>query len=81
VARLLHRLGARIRAVEPYATAAEPMPNGVCLVPFGERELARADAVVVLTDHDVFDYVAVTRHATYVFDTRNRCHGPTVEVL
>ncbi len=36
---------------------------------------------MVVTDHDVFDYDLVVRHARYVFDTRNRCAGPTVERL
>jgi hypothetical protein len=35
--------------------------------------------VVVLTDHDVFDYRLVERAAPYVFDTRNRCNGDHVE--
>ncbi|WP_328416491.1 hypothetical protein OG470_26545 [Micromonospora sp. NBC_00389] len=46
-----------------------------------EREVRAADAVVVVTDHDSFDYDLVVRHARYVFDTRNRCSGPMVELL
>ena len=40
-----------------------------------------ADAVVILTDHDVFDYEMVATSAAYVFDTRNRCKGDRVERL
>ena len=43
--------------------------------------LAAADAVVILTDHDAFDYDRVMRTAQYIFDTRNRCRGPGVERL
>ncbi|SBT42429.1 nucleotide sugar dehydrogenase [Micromonospora narathiwatensis] len=80
VAARLRGLGAEVLAVEPYA---EPhhVPDGVALVELTEREVRAADAVVVVTDHDCFDYGLVTRHARYVFDTRNRCQGPTVERL
>ncbi|MCW3842592.1 nucleotide sugar dehydrogenase [Micromonospora yasonensis] len=80
VARRLVDLGAEVLAVEPYA---EPhhIPVGVALVELTEREILAADAVVVVTDHDCFDYDLVARHAHYVFDTRNRCQGPAVERL
>jgi UDP-N-acetyl-D-glucosamine dehydrogenase len=81
VARMLSALGAEVRAVEPYAQATQPLPDGVSLVQFSRQELAAADAVVVLSDHDVFDYDAVVAESRYVFDTRNRCHGPAVETL
>ncbi|MER7334424.1 MULTISPECIES: nucleotide sugar dehydrogenase [unclassified Micromonospora] len=80
VARRLQALGADVRAVEPYA---EPhhIPGGVLVVELTEREVRAADAVVVVTDHDAFDYDLVVRHARYVFDSRNRCSGPMVERL
>ncbi|MEV2239736.1 nucleotide sugar dehydrogenase [Micromonospora sp. NPDC049891] len=80
VARRLRELGAEVRAVEPYAEAHH-LPDGVLTVDLTERELREADGVVVVTDHDVFDYDLVVRHARYVFDTRNRCTGATVERL
>ncbi|WP_406015094.1 nucleotide sugar dehydrogenase [Streptomyces sp. NBC_00984] len=45
------------------------------------EELATADAVVLLTDHDEFDYGAVELHAQYVLDCRNRLSGANVDVL
>lgn len=80
VARRLLDLGAEVLAVEPYAEAHH-IPDGVALADLTEREVRAADVVVVVTDHDCFDYDLVTRHARYVFDTRNRCQGPTVERL
>jgi UDP-N-acetyl-D-glucosamine dehydrogenase len=45
-------------------------------------ELAAADAVVLLVDHDDFDYGEIVHHAGYVLDCRHRLpHGPTVEYL
>ncbi|MFG3223222.1 nucleotide sugar dehydrogenase [Kitasatospora sp. NPDC048194] len=45
------------------------------------EELAAADAVILLADHDDFDYAAVSQHARYVLDCRRRLTGTTVEVL
>jgi UDP-N-acetyl-D-glucosamine dehydrogenase len=80
VARGLRKLGADVAAVDPF-TDPYQLPEGVSLVELTEPELAAADAVVVLTDHDTFDYDLVQRAAAYVFDTRNRCRGPSVERL
>ncbi|WP_445400676.1 hypothetical protein ACSMX9_06410 [Streptomyces sp. LE64] len=45
------------------------------------EELAAADAVVLLVDHDEFDYEAAKLRARYVLDCRNRLSGPNVDVL
>ncbi|GAA1308780.1 UDP-N-acetyl-D-glucosamine dehydrogenase [Planotetraspora silvatica] len=80
VAKALCKLGAEVRAADPHVDDFL-LPVGIELVePTGE-ELARADAVVVLTDHDRFDYDLVQRSSEFVFDTRNRCRGPNVERL
>jgi UDP-N-acetyl-D-glucosamine dehydrogenase len=78
VAELLGKLGADVRAVEPYAAGGV---EGIGLVPLTQAELAAADAVVVLADHDCMDFALVEKHASYVFDTRNRCGGGNVEAL
>ncbi|MET9222766.1 nucleotide sugar dehydrogenase [Streptomyces sp. NPDC003300] len=80
IAAGLTALGARVRAVEPYADPAR-LPADLLCVELTEEEAAAADVVVVATDHDVFDYTMVARAATYVFDTRNRCRGESVERL
>lgn len=40
-------------------------------VPLTEQELARADAVVIATDHSLFDYELIVRASRLVIDTRN----------
>ncbi|WP_349239625.1 hypothetical protein [Streptomyces sp. CC208A] len=45
------------------------------------EEPATADAVVLLADHDDFDYKAVELHARYVLDCRNRLSGANVDAL
>lgn len=39
--------------------------------PLTPETLARADAVLIATDHDAVDYALVVRHARLVLDTRN----------
>jgi len=80
VAQNLAKLGADVTAVDPFA---DPflLPSGIGLTDLTSQELAAADAVVILTDHDAFDYEQVARTAQYIFDTRNRCRGPEVERL
>jgi UDP-N-acetyl-D-glucosamine dehydrogenase len=81
VADALCRRGAEVHAVEPYATSHDAQRIAVQLVELTEEEVAAADAIVVLTDHDSFDYEMVTSVGSYVFDTRNRCKGYSVERL
>jgi UDP-N-acetyl-D-glucosamine dehydrogenase len=78
IAQSLSALGATVRVVDPHL-AADSVPYP--LVDLTAEELAAADGVLIVTDHDAFDYELVQRHAAYVLDTRNRLAGPTVERL
>jgi UDP-N-acetyl-D-glucosamine dehydrogenase len=79
VARRLLAMGADVRAVDPYVR--EPTDVGVTAVELTPEEVEAADAVVLLSDHDVFDLELVERHAHFVLDTRARLHGGQVERL
>jgi UDP-N-acetyl-D-mannosaminuronic acid dehydrogenase/UDP-N-acetyl-D-glucosamine dehydrogenase len=80
VLTLLTRLGANVDVVD---THVEPhrCPAGVKPVPLSEDCLRRADAVVLLADHDDVDYALVERFGTCVIDTRHRLTGRLVEHL
>jgi UDP-N-acetyl-D-glucosamine dehydrogenase len=81
VAELLVGLGAEVRAADPHvveATAVDPLVKRVEPAP---EELAAADAVVLLTDHDAFDLEEIGRHAPYLFDCRHRLAGDNVEIM
>jgi UDP-N-acetyl-D-glucosamine dehydrogenase len=78
IAQSLSGLGADVRVADPYVPA-ESTP--LHLVELTADEVQRADAVVVVTDHDDFDYDMVRERARYVLDTRNRISGPQVELL
>jgi len=78
IARSLVALGAELRVADPHlAGGSIPYP----LVDVTVDEVASADAVVLVTDHDAFDYEMIRAHARYVLDTRNRLDGPSVERL
>jgi nucleotide sugar dehydrogenase len=81
VGELLATFGADIRAADPYAQP-DLVPSQFELVPLSAAELATADAVVLLVDHDAFDYSSVAANARYVLDTRRRLPaGPNIERL
>lgn len=78
IAESLSRLGAEVRVADPHVA---PRDVPYAPVPLSAGELASADAVVLVTDHDAFDYELVRRCASYVLDTRNRMAGDNVERL
>ncbi|GII83237.1 UDP-N-acetyl-D-glucosamine dehydrogenase [Sphaerisporangium siamense] len=80
VVKALLKLGAEVRVADPHV-GAHPLEGGLVLVEATAWELAQADLVVILTDHDRFDYDLVRRASDFVFDARNRCRGPNVERL
>jgi UDP-N-acetyl-D-glucosamine dehydrogenase len=80
VAEQLLFLGAEVRAADPHASGPF-LDERVVRVGITAEELAAADAVLVLTDHDAFDYELVLAHARYVLDTRDRVRGTHVEQL
>jgi UDP-N-acetyl-D-glucosamine dehydrogenase len=81
VAKLLAAMGAELRAADPHVVERTPVDGLVLRVEPDPAELTDADAVVLLTDHDAFDYQSVQRYARFVFDCRRRLTGPNVETL
>ena len=80
VADRLLALGADVRAVDPYVDDDRLDPR-IVRVELSAEEVAGADAVVVLTNHDVFDWDVVVANAAYVLDTRHCVAGAQVEHL
>jgi UDP-N-acetyl-D-glucosamine dehydrogenase len=80
VAQQLLRLGAEVRGADPYVTEG-PVDVRIIRVEVTADEVSRADAVVLLTDHDDFDYDMVSARASYVLDCRRRVsRGSTADV-
>ncbi|MGO8872151.1 MAG: nucleotide sugar dehydrogenase [Acidimicrobiales bacterium] len=79
IARSLTAFGADLRVADPHLSGPDAL--AFTLVDVTAAELEAADAVVLVTDHDAFDYELVRTHARYIIDTRNRLDGPNVERL
>jgi UDP-N-acetyl-D-glucosamine dehydrogenase len=81
VADRLVALGADVRAADPHVVL-QHTDAAVVRVTCTKEEIAAADIVVVLTDHDAFDYDLVRSTASHVLDTRHRLvPAPNVEFL
>jgi UDP-N-acetyl-D-glucosamine dehydrogenase len=73
--------GADVSVTDPLVVEDVVRHPGVHRVPLSRAEVERADAVVLVTDHEEFDYDLVLAHADYVLDTRHRLEGANVEHL
>jgi UDP-N-acetyl-D-glucosamine dehydrogenase len=71
VAERLLQAGADVRAADPHVVEGH-VDERIVRVEAAADEVEAADAVVLLTDHDEFDYDMITRRASYVLDTRRR---------
>ena len=81
IIRQLLELGADVRTVDPFV-ADRDVPAGVTATELTTDELAGADVVVLLVDHDAFDPGTIADHAGYVLDCRRILPpGPGVEQL
>lgn len=80
VADRLLTMGAEVRAADPHVVEGHVNPS-VARVDLTPDEVKSADVVVLLTDHDGFDYELVTTNATAILDTRRRLRGANVEHL
>ncbi len=80
VARLLAERGADVRCCDPHVDAGA-LPADLTLAEAGAAEAARADAVVVLVDHEAFDLPGIVGAAPYVLDCRCAVRGANVEVM
>jgi UDP-N-acetyl-D-glucosamine dehydrogenase len=79
IARQLVGLGASVAVADPHVDGAQ-LPADVERVDATVDEVARADAVVLLADHDAFDLDTIAG-AKYVLDCRHRLTGANVEQL
>ena len=82
VIELLSQLQAEIAVCDPHVDPARSHAAGSAEhVELTADEVRRADAVIVLVDHDDFDLDMVGREASYILDTRRCMTGATVEFL
>jgi UDP-N-acetyl-D-glucosamine dehydrogenase len=77
VIRLLEERGAEVVYHDPFVHEFREDGHLRASVELSDERLAWADAVVVVTDHQVIDYQRVLDHAGLVVDTRNVMAGRT----
>jgi UDP-N-acetyl-D-glucosamine dehydrogenase len=75
ILQLLAKKGARLSYCDPYVPAVDEYGMKLKAEKFSAAALRRADCVVVVTDHDLFDYRLVARESKVVVDTRNALKG------
>jgi UDP-N-acetyl-D-glucosamine dehydrogenase len=73
---LLQNLGARVSYSDPHVPRVETPRGPMMSEPLTADRLARADCVIVATDHHAFDYDLIARSAHLVVDTRNSIKLP-----
>lgn len=72
--------GASVAAADPHVVEDVRLGGSVGRVDLCAATAAAADVIVLVTDHDAFDYDLVAGHP-HVLDTRHRVEGPGVEHL
>jgi len=75
VMELLRDWGAQISYSDPHVPVFPPMREhafDLSSVDLTPEAIAEHDVVILLTDHDAFDYEMVRRHATLLVDTRGK---------
>jgi UDP-N-acetyl-D-glucosamine dehydrogenase len=81
VIELLEQKGATVRCHDPAFTKLPPMRHYRHLktkcAELNEKNLRDSDAVVIVTDHSVYDYPWIVKHAPLVVDCRNACAAVT----
>ncbi|MCX7900453.1 MAG: UDP-N-acetyl-D-glucosamine dehydrogenase, partial [Methylocystis sp.] len=81
---LLSEKGAELAYSDPHVPVFPRMRRyrfdlaSVALTP---ESLARFDCVVIVTDHDAFDYAMIARHARLVVDSRGRYLEPAPNIV
>ena len=71
VMRLLEARGASVVYHDPFVASFREDGHEASSVALTKDELAKSDAVVVVTDHTKVDYQFVADHASLIVDTRN----------
>jgi UDP-N-acetyl-D-glucosamine dehydrogenase len=72
IIQLLERRGAKLTYSDPYVPRIRFDGLELCS---DESAMVRADCVVIVTDHGLFDYQALVRDAALIVDTRNALKG------
>src|SRR6266540_2883738 len=79
IIKLLCDKGARVSWHDPHVTALKGFEQLTRVPTVNAETLARADCVVIATDHTAYDWEAVVKHARLVVDSRNATRQVTAD--
>jgi UDP-N-acetyl-D-glucosamine dehydrogenase len=71
VIRLLQQKGAKVSYHDPYIPVIKHDDWKIETVPDMMKAVKKADCVVIVTNHKVYDYAAILNEASVIVDTRN----------
>ena len=71
ILRLLTEAGAQVAYCDPHVPQLPASAGGLRSAALDAAQLARSDAVVLVTDHSRFDYRLLSEHAALLVDTRH----------
>lgn len=72
---ILDSMKAKVSYSDPYIPEFESGGKKIKSVNLSPSVLSKQDIVVILTDHQQFDFEPVSKHAQLIFDTRNVFNG------
>ena len=81
---LLEERGAKIAYSDPFVPefpAKRDYSFELSSETLSPENIAAFDAVVLVTDHDAFDYAAIASHAQLIVDTRGRYRAPKPNIV
>ncbi len=84
IMEILRARGARVDYSDPYVPRFPRMRAhrfDLESVPLEGKTLEGYDCVVLVTDHDAFDYALIQRHARVLVDTRGRYADPAANIV
>ena len=84
ILELLRERGAQLSYSDPHVPSFPKMREhqfDLKSVALDEKTLASQDCVVLVTDHDAFDYEAIAKHAKILIDTRGRYLTPASHIV
>jgi UDP-N-acetyl-D-glucosamine dehydrogenase len=71
IIELLLQRKAHVVYADPYVPTLRLVETTLEAVPLDEAEPHRADCVIIVTDHQAFDYASIAQNASLIVDTRN----------
>ncbi len=74
IENILHR-GGKVSYNDPYVKAINENGLNIKSVKLTQNMLASSDCTVILTDHSLYDYDWIVKHAKFIFDTKNGTRG------